>query len=117
MKGTTLTEEEYEFLERVYLGLEQGCEYTQKRMLAIINKLEDKIACQEKALKIAIDATVVMREKIERLEKRLEDCNKGYTMASQIAAKTAKKYLDAEEKIAALGAENKELQQALRDCS
>jgi hypothetical protein len=50
-----------------------------------------------------------MREKIERLEKQLEDCNKGYTMASQIAVKTAKKYLDAEGKIAVLEAKNSEL--------
>ena len=69
----------------------------------------EKSASQEKAIKIAIDATVVMREKIERLEKQLEDCNKGYTMASQIAVKTAKKYLDAEGKIAVLEAKNSEL--------
>jgi hypothetical protein len=56
---------------------------------------------------------VVMREKIERLEKQLEDCNKGYTMASQIAVKTAKKYLIAEDRCKVLEAENKELREAL----
>ena len=51
MKGTTLTEEEYEFLERVYLGTNQAQSSLTERatlncLLAIINKLEDKIEAQ-----------------------------------------------------------------------
>jgi hypothetical protein len=67
MKGTTLTEEEYEFLERVYLGLEQGCEYTQKRMLAIINKLEDKIAGLNASIDVLIAGQNELRGPVKDL--------------------------------------------------